>query len=844
MAKKLTPMQEQYEQFKSEYPDALLLFRLGDFYEVFGDDAVTAARVLGITLTSRSKKDKESNPMAGIPYHALPNYLPKLINAGIKVAIADQVEDAVPGKLVKRAITKIITAGTITEDKSLDESKNNFIACVYLENQKNNHIFHLAFTDLTTGTFKGFSTTNPITLKNEINKLKPSETLVNEKQKETFEKIIDGYKQNLDPAEFDFNQAKASLENQLNVKTLAGYGIDDDDQIIIPAGVLLSYLKDTQKTDLKHITRFDLYRYSDYMQLDDATIRNLELLYPMHSDGNMAATVYGVLNECKSPMGKRLLRQYIVNPLVNKDMLEDRLDAVSFFFNDPVINNDVRDLLNEVYDIERIVGKLGLSSANPKDIVALKDSLVQIYKVREELIDKELPKRMQFILNDLDVEKLESITQEIHKTIKQDPPVSITEARIFTDGYNQSIDELRDIRNNSKQILAEIQQREVDATGIPSLKISFNKVFGYYIEVTKTHLDKVPESYIRKQTLANAERYITDELKTVEEKILTSEDRLIELERDLFIEFRESLIEHLEFLKNASERIAEIDVIANFAHIARQFRYIKPIIKDDENYLDLEIGRHPVVERIVDEFIPNNTEFNKKSLIHILTGPNMSGKSTYIRQVALISLIAQIGCYVPADKFEFSMFDRIFTRVGASDNLSKGESTFMVEMSETANILNNATEHSLVILDEVGRGTSTYDGVAIAWSIIEHIHDKIGARTLFATHYHELVELEDSFEGICNFNVAVENEKDEITFTHRIISGGTNQSYGVHVASLAGVPKEVVKRADEILQKFEGQQSAESKSTKDSKSSSSKTKKARKQPAKPKNIHPGQLGLM
>ena len=857
-----TPMQKQHNQFKSEYPDALLLFRLGDFYEVFDEDAHTAAKVLGITLTARGKGENR-HEMAGIPHHALRNYLPKLVEAGIKVAIADQIEDPVPGKLVKRAVTRVITPGTITDEESLQESKNNYIACVYTVTASDRNQYFLVFADLTTGVFKGFSTDNALILKNECNKLQASEVLLLDTQQEALSALINGFTQTLDEGSFESKGAYQLLTEQFKTKSLLGFGIEDNDKIVVPAAALLRYLAHAQKRALQHITSFEQYRYSDYMQLDETTIRNLELLYPMQANGSSSATLFAVLNKCMTSMGKRLLRSYIVNPLVNTQILEDRLDSVEFFFTNVPALDTVRTALKEVYDIERIAGKIGLSTAHPKDVRTLSMSLQNIISIISHVHEYTLPRRVQFITSDINTGVLNNLITEVEQTISEDPPVSITEGGIMAAGFNEEVDSLRDLKTNAKKLLAEMQQRTIAETGIPSLKISFNKVFGYYIEVTKTHLDKVPDTFIRKQTLANAERYITPELKDLEERILSSDEKLMQLEHDLFIEFRNKLVESVDMIKTVAMRIAEIDVITNFAYIARQYRYIKPELSSKTHDLNIEDGRHPVVEQLTPEFIPNSTTFAQNSYIHILTGPNMSGKSTYIRQTALLVLMAQIGSFVPANSMTFTPFNRIFTRVGASDNLSKGESTFMVEMTETANILNNATEHSLIILDEVGRGTSTYDGVAIAWSIIDYIHNHVKARTLFATHYHELIELEDTFDGIVNYNVHVHDTDGQITFTHKIERGGTNQSYGVHVAEIAGVPKDVVERANEILEKFEGSPEATKEKVDKEVSSEAKglesgvegrgkvegkqkaqKKAAKKSPKKPRNIHPNQLGLI
>lgn len=870
----MTPMQQQYQTIKQQYTDAVVMFRLGDFYETFFDDAELVSRVLGITLTGRGKGE-DRYAMAGIPHHALPNYLPKLVAENIKVVIADQTEEAVPGKLVERKITKIITPGTITDENSLDSSKNNFIAAIYITSIGDRTVYNVAYSDLTTGEFKVFNTNSDLVLKNEINKIHPSEVLYAENQKEDVLKHIQGFSVSLPPSilKTDFDEL---LRQTLSVQSLKAFGMHEDEDIIIPAGLVIWYLQDSQRSELKHIKSIDRYQYSDYMQLDPETIRNLELLNSNSEFGRsdqrselaVKVSLFGVLNEAATPMGKRMLRSTIIRPFVNADMIQDRLDSVEFFFNEPILRDTVRDALWNVYDLERLAGKIGYGNAHPKDILSLAQSLQYSIDTCRTIHQhtRDLPRRINHLLSSVNYEEIESVIKTITDTIHEHASVAINEGGIFADGYNLEVDELRNITHNSKQILADIQKRETEATGIPSLKISYNNVFGYYIEVTNTHKDKVPDRFVRKQTLANAERYITQELKELEEKILTSEDKLIKLEMNLYIAFREQLAQYITHMQSMCKVISEIDLIASFAHVAKQYRFIKPILSSS-NELHIANGRHPVVERLVDTFVANDTKFDEDDIVHILTGPNMSGKSTYIRQVALLMLMAHMGSFVPADSFIFSICDRVFTRVGAADNLAKGESTFMVEMIETANILNNATEKSLVILDEVGRGTSTYDGVAIAWSIVEYIKNHTKSKTLFATHYHELTALAEQ-PGIENYTVQVLEKDGEIFFQHKIIDGSASKSYGVHVAKLAGVPAEVVQRADEILKSFEGTEidreaihrvdSSKSEAMsnehgamgKKSKNKEQKTKKAHSStlkaqtPKRPKRIHPEQMSLI
>lgn len=844
----MTPMQEQYHKLKSQYKDTVLLFRLGDFYEAFNEDAELLSNVLGITLTGRGK-DENRTPMAGIPYHALPNYIPKLIEAGIKVAIAEQMEEASAGKLVERQVTKVITPGTVIDENSLDNSKNNFIASIYAIFEKTKTYYSLVLCDLTTGELKGFNTNNIQILKNEIQKFKPAEIIASETQSEDLAEL--GFRlELLKESKFDFDKVHRQLLTQFEVQNLRGFGLNDENQehqAIISAGsALIDYLKECQKGEVKHIKSIKLYSYKDHMQLDPETIRNLELLYPM-SGTNYSTTLFGILNRCQNSMGQRKLRQWILTPLINEDYLMERLDSVEFFFKERILESNIRESVKKISDIERIVGRIGVGSANPKDLIALKLSLQKALELKSLLSAELIPTRLNYLNSQINSEDLEKIINIISEAIDDDPSAMLNQGGVIKLGFNPEVDELKNLRNGSKQILAEIQRREVERTQISSLKISFNNVFGYYIEITRSHLNKVPSDYIRKQTLANAERFITEELKELETKILNAEEKLIKIETELFIEIRNKISEFSKHLLQTSDAIAEIDVLSTFSEISREYRYVKPQLSSEKygKSIPLEVisGRHPVVERIVKEFSPNGTCFDEEDCIDIITGPNMSGKSTYIRQVALIILMAQIGCFVPAESLKFALTDRIFTRVGAGDNLSKGESTFMVEMSETANILNNATSQSLIILDEVGRGTSTYDGVAIAWSIVEYIHEKIKAKTLFATHYHELTELEEKYKGIKNCNVKVVEVNGEIMFTHKIVEGSANKSYGVHVAKLAGVPSEIVTRANEILDRFETDSSSEIRDAGKISNTRSLSPVARS-PRTPRKIHPEQLGLI
>lgn len=847
----MTPMQEQYNELKKKFGDAVLLFRLGDFFEAFYDDATLISKVLGITLTKRGK-GPDSYPMAGIPHHALPNYLPKLVEANLKIAVAEQMEEAVPGKLVERKVTKVITPGTITDENSLDSSKNNYISSVLLNHSDK---FTVCYADITTGELKAFETRSFEIFKNELKKINPSEVLCGEHDLKLLVPIITKRFEVKDQSYLELVKNNEEILNHFGATTLRGFGIENKPNIIIAAGALLAYLKECQKSELKHINKIHHYDYSNFMQLDAVTIRNLELIYPLNGSDEKN-TVYGCLNECQNPMGKRKLRDYILKPLINPSMLEERFSVVDYFYKDVLVTDELRGNLRNMFDLERLTGKLGVGSSNPKDIVALKDSLkfsIQIFENLGLNFDN-LPNRLKhfvkiFTESSSIKSDFEKIINLIETSIADSPSANLNDGNIIRDGFNLEVDELRNLKNNSKNVLAQIQSREILKTGIGSLKISYNKVFGYYIEITKSHLEKVPTEYIRKQTLVNAERFITPELKELEDKIISAEEKLISLELNLFLEIREQVSKYIPQMLEASEIISEIDVLSNFGFIARKYQFIKPeIIFTEGLNLNIEDGRHIVVERITNKFTPNSSHFKEDNFIHILTGPNMSGKSTYIRQVALIVLLAQIGSFVPASNLKFNLVDRIFTRVGASDNLAKGESTFMVEMIETANILNNATEKSLIILDEVGRGTSTYDGVAIAWSVLEYVYKNLKCRTLFATHYHELVNLEEKYPGVKNYNVLVKEDGEDILFMHKIGTGSTDKSYGVHVAKLAGVPKDVIDRANEILKEFEmGNKIQNDKDTlHPTKAIHDKYKpsKSKHKPKNPKRIHPEQIGLM
>ncbi len=801
-----TPMSLQYDKLKKRYSDCIVLFRLGDFYETFHDDAKTASKVLGITLTKRGQGEN-AHPMAGIPYHALSSYLHKLVNAGYKVAIAEQLEEPQAGKIVERDVVKIITKGTVMDEKSLSDSENNYLAAVANSKIQGGIEWTVAFADLTTGEFKiknFFSKSDiPIDLISFLKRLSPSEILISEDlpNQNSFNFT---FVQKLSSEEFNFKDNYKKLTEHFKIKNLKGFGIEEEKSGIIAAGVIINYLNDTQRSSLDHITKIQK-ETEEYMNLDVSTIRNLELLYPLNSN-DQQGTLINLIGNSKTAMGRRLIRRWIINPLVSKDQIQERLDAVEELFKDNMKLSKIQEKLGQISDIERILGRIGTGSANARDLLALKSSLVdteEIFKLiansKNKLLNVKENLSAQIIATG------EKVIQLISDSISEDPPNTIHEGDIIKPEYNKELSEIKQAMTDGKDWIKNLQTREIARTGISSLKVRFNRVFGYYIEISKANAVKAPEDYTRKQTLVNAERFITPELKEWEDKILNAEEKVIALEYKIFQEIRDEIAKHITELQKITDKVSLIDALSNFAELARINRYVKPEIVNGKGELTIKKGRHPVIEEISDEpFISNDTELdNKNNELIILTGPNMSGKSTYIRQVALITLIAQIGSFVPAEKMEWSVVDRIFTRIGASDNLTKGESTFLVEMNETANILNNATENSLIILDEVGRGTSTYDGVAIAWAIVEFIHEKIKAKTLFATHYHELIQLEESLPRVKNYNVLVKEEGGKVIFLRKIGKGGTDESYGIHVAQMAGVPENVVQRSKEILKTLE-----------------------------------------
>jgi DNA mismatch repair protein MutS len=817
----MTPMQRQYNEIKAEYPEDIVLFRLGDFYETFYADAYTVANVLGITLTGRGKGDSRI-PMAGIPYHALPNYLPKLLAQGLKVVLVEQLTEPKPGQLVERAVTKVYTPGTLTEIDNLNEDKPNYLLAVYPQINQ----YGVSILDVSTGELALWETSNVDVVTSEIERLHPAEILW-----PTGSNFNLGFNITTPITYYPFNiaAAEAFLLQKLNVKTLKGFGVNEFKLAQVAAASAWEYSVECQKVALNHIKTLKQYPVGELMPLDLQTIRNLELIYSQW--GEERATIFWHLNQCRTPMGKRLLRNWLLQPLLNAEKLQARWNAIAVLKDAVLANDQLREYLSQISDISRLTARVATQAANARELWALLGGISQTVNLLDTLKSADLDQPLADITQRIQISlELEQAVLKIAEALNPEPPVTLTEGGLIAAGYNAEVDELRELRSGNKELINQIQLREVQRTGIASLKVSFNNVFGYYIEVTRSNLDKVPTDYIRKQTLANAERFITPELKELEDKVLNAESRLYQLEYELFIELRNQLAEFSAEILQVAEAVAELDVFANFAWIAREYNYCKPELVA-EDCLQIVAGRHPIVEVRQGEFVPNDLGFNAEKKLIVLTGPNMSGKSTYIRQTALIALLAQIGSFVPASEFRFKLLDRIFTRVGAADNLAKGESTFMVEMQETANILHNATARSLIILDEVGRGTSTYDGVAIAWAIAVDLLTRVQAKTLFATHYHELTALTDKYPGAENYHVAVVETAGQIVFTHRIQVGGTSKSYGLHVAEMAGVPKNVIAQAQAILDSFEGN------------TSNKVDNHQSPRPHKPRQLHPEQLTL-
>lgn len=797
-----TPMMQKYLETKKEYPDCILFYRLGDFYEMFFEDALTASRELEITLTGKSCGQEERAPMCGVPYHAIDGYLNKLVSKGYKVAICEQVEDPKLAKgLVKREVTRIVTPGTNLDVQAMDDTRNNYLICVSFFQGK----IGISVADVTTGDYYLTEVDELHKLQDEINKYEPSEIICNEQFMVSGFNVED-LKTRLHIAVyplaahyFDEEICKKTLMKHFHVTSLAGLGIQDFPTGMIAAGVLLQYLYETQKTSLSHFTHLYPYLTSKYMLLDTSTRRNLELTETLR-EKQKKGSLLGVLDRTRTAMGGRLLRKYLEQPLIQKDKIEERLDAVEALGQRSVERDELREYLNTIYDMERLLGKVSYKTANPRDLIAFRNSLAMLPAIKTVLADLDAG-LLQSIQEHLD--PLEDIYHLIDDAIEEEAPISAREGGIIKSGFHETIDSLRNAKTDGKKWLAELEEEDRNRTGIKNLRIKYNKVFGYYFEVTNSYKDLVPEDYVRKQTLANAERYTTPRLKELEDTILNAEDKLYALEYNLFCEIRDAIAGEIERIQQTAHTVAKLDVFTSLSYVAERNQYVRPAL-NEKGIIDIKSGRHPVVEKMIknDMFIANDTYLdNHKHCIAVITGPNMAGKSTYMRQTALIVLMAQIGCFVPAAKANIGIVDRIFTRVGASDDLASGQSTFMVEMNEVANILRNATADSLLVLDEIGRGTSTFDGLSIAWAVIEHISNRklLGAKTLFATHYHELTELEGKMDNVNNYCIAVKEKGDDIVFLRKIVKGGADKSYGIQVAKLAGVPDMVIDRAKEIV---------------------------------------------
>ena len=801
----LTPMMKQYMETKSQYQDCILFYRLGDFYEMFFEDALTASRELEITLTGKNCGQEEKAPMCGVPYHAVEGYLNRLVAKGYKVAICEQVEDPKTTKgIVKREVVRIVTPGTNLDTQALDETKNNYIMCiVYIADR-----YGVSVADISTGDYFVTEIPDSAKLLDEIYRFSPSEIICNE----AFYMSgvdMDGMKDrlgitiySLESWYFDDEVCRKKLLEHFEVSSFAGLGLADYDCGIISAGALLQYLLETQKNSLSNLTHITPYAAGKFMMIDSSTRRNLELCETLREKQKRGSLLW-VLDKTKTAMGARTLRKYVEQPLIDKTEIIRRLEAVQEMKEQAISREEIREYLSPVYDLERLITKIAYGSANPRDLTAFRSSLEMLPALLYILQEMKAE-----LLKDLavDLDPLEDLCILVKKAIREDPPIAMKEGNIINDGYNEEVDKLRRAKSDGKDWLAKLENDEREKTGIKNLKIKYNKVFGYYLEVTNSYKEMVPEYYTRKQTLANAERYITPELKELEDMILGAEDKLYALEYELYSEVRDLIASQIERIQKTAKAVAALDAFASLALVAERNNYVRPKI-NEKGVIDIKEGRHPVVERMIpnEMFISNDTYLDdKKHRISIITGPNMAGKSTYMRQTALIALMAQIGSFVPAKSANIGLSDRIFTRVGASDDLASGQSTFMVEMTEVANILRNATSKSLLILDEIGRGTSTFDGLSIAWAVIEYISDSrlLGAKTLFATHYHELTELEGKIDNVNNYCIAVKEKGDDIVFLRKIVKGGADKSYGIQVAKLAGVPELVIGRAKEIVEEL------------------------------------------
>ncbi|MGY8655379.1 MAG: DNA mismatch repair protein MutS [Verrucomicrobiia bacterium] len=823
--KKITPMMQQYRRVRGELPsDVLLLFRLGDFYEMFFEDAQEGSKILNVALTKRG-----TTPMCGIPYHAANGYIARILKAGRKVAICDQVEEAIPGQLVKREVTQIISPGTHFDERILVAERNNFLASVYPLGK----FFGIAIVDLTTGDFQTTEVEGEAALMSELERIRPAEMLLPEAATSLRDLIVERFPiiNGYDDWVFEPETSVFTVREHFKVASLDGFGLKNRDAAIGAAGGILHYLSRQLRRDVAHLTRLSFYQSADYLALDMTSLRNLEILEPLSRDAPRSASLFGAMNRTATPMGARRLREWLTQPLSEASAIGGRQEVVQAWLDCGRALDRFRERLGEVRDLERTLGRLSVGTGNARDLGTLRQALEQIPFIRGVLAELTLRDDRSNETSDLALQEdgagestdaaaqrpklLRELEEQLgefpdlvdlfRRALVDEPPLTVREGGMIADGYDAELDELKSASRDGKNWIARMQQEEIEKTGISSLKVRYNSVFGYFIEVTRANVDKVPPNYVRKQTIANGERYITPELKEIENKILGAEERSSKLEYELFLRVREAVIARLPEIQDLARALSQLDVLGSFAETARLFGYCRPDVRDD-GLLEISEGRHPILDQSMTEepFVPNDTRLDStEKQIGIITGPNMAGKSTYIRQVALLALLAHTGSFIPATQARVDLIDRIFTRIGASDDLSRGQSTFMVEMSETANILNNATSKSLIILDEIGRGTSTFDGLSLAWSIVEHLHNQTGAKTLFATHYHELTELAGRLDRVRNFNVAVREWNEEIIFLRKIVEGGTDKSYGIQVARLAGVPKSVLERAKEILGNLE-----------------------------------------
>lgn len=805
MSNKLTPMMDQYLEVKKQNPGCLLFFRLGDFYEMFFEDAVTASRELEITLTGRSCGQDEKAPMCGVPYHSAESYIQRLIQKGYKVAICEQMEDPKLAKgIVKREITRIVTPGTNMNAEAIEQDRNNYILSV----NRVEDVIGVAVADISTGEFLVTEFKEEEKFMDEMAKFRPSELLVNEdlRNMQSFDfdrlaRLYSIYINSYESYHYQWERCRDTILQHFKVLSLEGLGLGEMPLATTAAGALLEYLVETQKRDLTHISRIDTYSVQQYMMLDAATRRNLELTETMR-DKSRRGSLLWILDYTKTAMGGRLLRKWLEQPLVVQEQIEERQIAVENLVEDPMLSEELKESLNGIYDMERLMGKISYGSAGARDLIALKNSLACLPAIRTLLEDLSAP---YFTALASEMDTLEDLHELLETSIYEEPPITIREGHLIKEGYNETVDTLRRASVDGQTWLMELEAKEKELTGIKNLRVGYNRVFGYYIEVSKSNIPLVPDRYIRKQTLSTGERYITEELKKIEDTLLGAQDKVVELEYQLFVEIRQKMADQMVRIQKTADQVAAVDVLRSLAEAAFRNQYVKPkMLQGKKGILSIREGRHPVVEKMLGEepFIANDTYLdNKDDRIAIITGPNMAGKSTYMRQVAVIQLMAQIGSFVPAAAAELSIVDRIFTRVGASDDLARGQSTFMVEMSEVSNILRHATSKSLLILDEIGRGTSTFDGLSIAWAVVEYISDKkiIGAKTLFATHYHELTQLEGQLAGVKNYCVAIKENGEDVIFLRKIYRGSGDQSYGIEVAKLAGLPEWVVTRSREIL---------------------------------------------